>query len=82
MTGGELRPKIAGRVRRNMEDYEKEGRKFYKLASEHQAAITMGLSELFWLLHENFSVAKKPVNFISDNYLRYRKDTLFGVQNS
>ncbi|MFB0521358.1 MAG: hypothetical protein ACETWD_08025, partial [Desulfatiglandales bacterium] len=35
---GEVRPQIRARLRISPEDYEKEGRKFYKLAAEHQSA--------------------------------------------
>jgi len=75
---GELRPKIPGKLRISPEDYEKEGRKFYKLAAEHKSANELELSEIFWALHENFEKAKKPLNFIAEHYLHYRRDQLFG----
>ncbi len=77
---GEERPKVAGRLRRSMEDYEEEGRRFYKLAAEYHSAGIVELSEVLWLLHENFNTAKKPLNFISEHYLHYRKHNLFEVQ--
>ena len=77
---GELRPKIAGRMRRGMEEYEEEGRKFYKLAGEHPSARILDLSEVFWLLHENFNTAKKPLNFISEHYLHHKKHGLFEME--
>jgi len=77
---GEVRPKIAGRIRRGIADYEEEGRKFYKLAAEHQSARTLELSEVFWLLHGNFNAATKPLNFISKHYLRYKKHRLFDIE--
>ena len=78
---GELRPKIAGMVRRGVEEYEEEGKKFYKLAGEHPSARILELSEVFWLLHENFNAAKKPLNFISEHYLHYKKHKLFEMEN-
>ncbi|MBI4301008.1 MAG: hypothetical protein HY664_00185 [Chloroflexi bacterium] len=78
---GERRTQIAGRVRRGIEDYEEEGRKFYKLAAEHPSARTLKLSEVFWLLHENFNAAKKPLNFIADHYIYYEKQKLFGIES-
>jgi hypothetical protein len=36
------------------EDYEKEGRKFYRLAAEHPSAKELDLSDVFWTLHEDF----------------------------
>ena len=79
-SSGEARPKIAWRIRRDVEDYEEEGRKFYKLAAEHQSARTLELSQVFWLLHENFNAARKPLNFISEHYLRHKKHSLFEIE--
>ncbi|MBW1690568.1 MAG: hypothetical protein JRI71_12605 [Deltaproteobacteria bacterium] len=75
---GELRPHIRGKLRISPEEYEQEGRKFYKLAAEHQSVKEMDLSEVFWILHSNFQKAKKPLNFIAEHYLHYRRDTFFG----
>ena len=74
---GQVRPRIRGKVRIRPEDYEKEGRKFYKLAAEHPSAKESDLSEVFWALHENFQKAKKPLNFIADHYLQYTKHKFF-----
>jgi hypothetical protein len=74
---GQVRPHIRGRIRIDPEDYEKEGRKFYKLAAEHGSVKEMELSEVFWTLHEDFQMAKKPLNFIAEHYLRYKKHKLF-----
>lgn len=65
-----------------MEDYEGEGRKFYKLAAGHPSAKTLELAEVFWLLHENFNTARKPMNFISEHYLPYKKHSLFGMEGA
>jgi hypothetical protein len=75
---GELRPQIRGKARISPEDYEKEGRRFYKLAAQHQSAKESELSEVFWDLHGNFEKAKKPLNFIAEHYLRYRRHRFFG----
>jgi hypothetical protein len=71
------RPKFFGRLRRSAEDYEEEGRRFYKLAGEHRNAATFHLAEILWQLHEKFNLAKKPLNYISENLLRFRKQRLF-----
>jgi hypothetical protein len=76
----EVRPRIVGRVRRGIEDYEKEGRKFYHLAAEHESARSLKLQEVFWLLHEEFDAAQKTLNFISDHFLHHKKQELFGVE--
>lgn len=75
---GEVRPQVSGKVRISSEDYEKEGRKFYKLAAEHQSAKEQDLSKVFWALHESFQKAKKPLNFISEHYLHHHRHKLFG----
>jgi hypothetical protein len=65
---GELRPAGVGNPRINPQDYEKEGRKFYKLAAEHSSARHLEMADVFWALHENFQNAQKPLNFIAEHY--------------
>lgn len=77
--GGE-RPRIGSRLGKSMEEYEEEGRRFYKLAAEHYSARLLELSEVLWLLYDNFNTAKKPLNFISEHYLHQRRHELFEVQ--
>ena len=50
----EVRPQIAGKARIGPEDYEKEGRMFYKLAAKHQSAKELDLSEIYWALRGYF----------------------------
>jgi len=73
----QLRPQIRGKVKISPEEYEKEGRRFYKLAAEHQSARELNLSEVFWTLHGNFQKAKKPLNFITEHYLNYKRQKCF-----
>jgi hypothetical protein len=75
---GKLRPQFRGKVRMGVEEYEKEGRKFYRLAAEHPSARELDLSDVFWTLHEDFPKAKKPLNFIAEHYLRYKRYRFFG----
>jgi hypothetical protein len=75
---GQLRPQFRGKVRMSPDDYEKKGRKFYRLAAEHPSARELNLSEIFWTLHEDFPKAKKPLNFIAEHYLRYKRYRFFG----
>jgi hypothetical protein len=74
---GQLRPQIRGRLRVSPKHYEEEGRRFYKLAAEHHAARELSLSSVFWTLHGNFQKARKPLNFIADHYLPYRRQRVF-----
>ena len=75
---GQVRSRIPGKGRISPEEYEKKGREFYKLAAEHLSAEKLELSEVFWTLHSNFQKAKKPLNFIADHYLHYKRAMLFG----
>jgi len=76
----EVRPRIkAGR--KGMQEYEETGRKFYKLAAEHEAAKRLELSEVFLLLQEKFNAAKKPLNFISQHYFIHQRQQLFRLEN-
>lgn len=74
------RPPIAGRVRRSLEEYQQEGRRFYGLAAEHPAARAQGLSEVLWRFREHFRTATKPLSFIAAHYLHSQKHRLFGMQ--
>jgi hypothetical protein len=74
---GTVRPKLPGIVRVCPEEYAEEGQKFYKLAAEHHSAIALELSEIFWSLHQNFQKAIKPLNFIAEYYLQYKRQDVF-----
>ncbi len=76
----ELRPKMIGRTRHSVEEYEKEGRRFYELAASHPAAKAFDLSEVFDLLGERFHTAQKPLNFIAEHYLLHQRRRMFGFE--
>jgi len=65
------------RLKRSAADYEEEGRRFYKLAGEHRNAALLDLTGVFWQLEEKFNLAWKPLNYVSDHYLQFRKRKLF-----
>ena len=71
------RPNLRGKTRISPEEYDKEGRKFYKLAAEHPSAEEFDLSETFLALYGNFQKVKKPLNFISEHYLQYKRHQVF-----
>lgn len=73
----EVRPSIFGQPRISPEEYEKEGKRFYRLAATHKYVRDTAWEEIFWDLYENFQRAKKPLNFIADNYLRYTRQNIF-----
>ena len=74
---GEIRPRFGRKARISPEEYAETGQKFYKLAADHHSAEAFDLSDVFRGLHENFQIAHKPLNYIADHYLRYRRDALF-----
>jgi len=76
-SSGEVRPRLFGRLRRSAEDYQEEGRRFYKLAGEHRDATVLDLAEVMWQLYEKFNIAKKPLNYISEHFILFRKAKLF-----
>jgi hypothetical protein len=45
---------------------------------EHRDAILLDLAEVLQqLLHDKFNLAKKPLNYISEHFLQFRKEKLF-----
>jgi hypothetical protein len=72
-----IRPKVMGQSRRSIEDYEEEGKAFYERAAEHQVARTQNLDGVLSTLSENFMLAEKPLAFMSNHYLWFRKHQLF-----
>lgn len=69
--------KLFGRHRRSAEEYEEIGRRFYKLAGEHEDAALLDLTEVLQQFHDNFNLAKKPLNYISEHFIQFHKDRLF-----
>ena len=39
-----------------------------------EAAVEMDLSDTFWVLHENFQKAQKPLNYIVEHYLPFKSN--------
>lgn len=74
---GDTRSRIAGRARVDATEYEEEGKRFYRLAAEHPLAGIFKLSEVLWLIQENFNKSRKSLNFISEYYLYHKKRELF-----
>ncbi|MDR5709424.1 MAG: hypothetical protein QN140_06325 [Armatimonadota bacterium] len=73
-----MRPgRVIGGEWRSLEEYEQEGATFYRRAAEHEQAIASGLRPVLNKLSEHFSSARKPLNLLSDRYLRWRHLRLF-----
>ena len=67
------------RAQRGVEEYEREGVRFYGLAEGHPAARTLGLADVFGLLREDFTSARKPLTYIAGQYLHSSGKRLFGA---
>ena len=74
---GQTGSRMFGRMRRSAQEYADEGRRFYKLAAEHQDSSKAGLTRDLWVLHEQFDLAKKPLNYISENLVQFKKVKIF-----
>ncbi|HEY3247813.1 MAG TPA: hypothetical protein VGK88_05945 [bacterium] len=65
-------------ARRTLEDYEEEGRRFYRLASEHVMAKRAGMAELLATLADAFPLARKPLSFMASQYIGTSRMMIFG----
>lgn len=71
-------PQSSRRAARSLEEYEEEGRRFYRMAGEHPTAKALEIAQLFNLLYDKFNVASKPLSFIARRYLAHQKRAVFG----
>lgn len=69
-----------GRRPRSLEEYEEEGRQFYGLAAEHEAARALRLQGVLQTLAEHFTLAEKPLAHLSRRYLGLSRHKLFGLE--
>ena len=74
---GQPRPASGANPRINPEEYETQGRRFYRLAAEHITARELRMEDVLLTLHKNFQKAKKPLNFIAEHYLQYKRQMIF-----
>jgi len=72
-----IRPRVAGRKQRSLEDYEQDASRFYHRAAEQTSARKTNLESILVTLADNFTLAKKPLNLISDKYIRLQKAKWF-----
>jgi hypothetical protein len=69
--------RMFGRMRRSAQEYAEEGSRFYKLAAEHRDSSTTGSTGVLLQLHDQFDLARKPLNYISENLIQFKKVKLF-----
>jgi len=66
---------IAAKMSR--EGFARHGSYFYQAAAKHRTAQLKDLDRVLWALSENFTLAAKPLNFMSDRYLGFLREKYF-----
>ena len=61
-----------------MADYEREGSAFYGLAARDLDVPELG--GVMATLSENFTLARRALNHLSERYIRARSSRIFGVE--
>ncbi|HHW40696.1 MAG TPA: hypothetical protein GXX19_06050 [Syntrophomonadaceae bacterium] len=69
--------RLSGSKNRTLRDYEEQGRRYYDLASTYDEAKEQGLAEVLSLLAEKFTLARKPLNYLAENYIYKYRSQLF-----
>ncbi len=64
--------------RRTMADYEREGSAFYGMAARELDVPELG--DVMTTLSENFTLARRALNHLSERYIRARSSRLFGME--
>jgi hypothetical protein len=67
------------RHQRGLREYEAEAAKFYGLAAHHPAAYRAGLEPVLATLSTSFTLARKPLTYIADHFIRLHRSRLFGL---
>lgn len=68
----------ARRQRRALEEYEEDAQRFYRLAAQMPAATEFGLDEVLLKLADNFGLARKPLNYLTERYIKLHRTKIFG----
>ncbi|MDR7520234.1 MAG: hypothetical protein QN131_05830 [Armatimonadota bacterium] len=61
------------RRRLRLEDYEAEGRRFYRLAADRLIASQPVLAQVLTRLAEEFTAARKPLNVLAERYVAWSR---------
>lgn len=62
---------------RGLEEYEEEGRRFYRLAAAHSVARALRLDRVLDRLAEEFPLVRKPLAVMADRYMTWTRLRLF-----
>jgi hypothetical protein len=74
-----LRPKLAGRIRRSEDEYRKEAKRYYSLAAVQNNSYITGLSSVLSKMENNIGLAVKILDFITQHYLHITKYNFFEI---
>lgn len=61
------------RSKPRLEDYEAEGRRFYRLAADRFTSCEPALARVLMRLAEEFTAARKPLNVLSERYVAWAR---------
>jgi len=67
------RPAAPPRQRLRIEDYEAEGRRFYRLAADRLVSSHHALAQVLVRLSEEFTAARKPLTVLSERYVTWAR---------
>jgi hypothetical protein len=70
--GVDQRPRLAGRRLRTAEEYQEEGSRFYLMAAEC-APPESRVGGLLCKMADNFDLARKPLNLVSERYIPFSR---------
>ena len=75
--GHEIPARLSGKKLHTLQNYEEEGRRYYDLAASFAEANEQGLRDVLILLADKFTLARKPLNYIVENYIANYRTELF-----
>ncbi|MEE9203273.1 MAG: hypothetical protein V3U31_08775 [Dehalococcoidia bacterium] len=70
--GAQHRPRLAGRRLRTAQEYQEEGSRFYLMAAEC-APPESRVGGLLCKMADNFDLARKPLNLVSERYIPFSR---------
>lgn len=69
--------RFIGQRKRSIHDYEEEGRRYYDLAATYDEAKEQGLDKVLSLLAKKFTTARKPLNYLAENFIYKQRSRWF-----
>jgi hypothetical protein len=73
----ERNPSFGSIMKKNRESYSEQGSYFYRIAAQQKSAEIFKLNQVLMQLSEKFTLAAKPLSYLSTHYLGFFKEQLF-----